>query len=155
MIFLKNYFANTTQEIDVISITHDITYAIRDSSAKEGLATVFVPGAGGAVTILEMLPDLVEELKDALKMFPGEGRQTKTKLKEIVEMGPRIKSAMLGRTISLPFKEGKLLLASKEDIVLVDFDLKTKRREYTVQIMSDSGGGDEEGQGVPLGMMGG
>jgi len=155
MILLKNYFINTTKDVDVISIIHDVNYAIRDSGAEEGLATVTVPGPGAAVTIIHPLPENLAELKEALKIFPGEGKEAQTRRKESVKIGARIKAAMLGKSLSIPFKSKKLILDTREEIVLLDFESEGKRREYVVQVLSEGGG--EEGQqgGMPLGAMGG
>jgi len=155
MIFFKNCFVNTSKEVDVISIIHDVRYAVRDSGATQGLVTVIVPDPGASVTIVQPLDDVVDELKEALKVFPGEGKETITRRKEPVKVGARIKAAMLGKSLSIPIREGKLILGAREEIVLVDFEEDAKRREYVVQVMGEGGGG-ESGQerGVALGAMG-
>lgn len=53
MIFLKNYFVNTTKEVDYIPVIHDVRYAIRDSQAVNGLVTVTVPASGAGLMISE------------------------------------------------------------------------------------------------------
>lgn len=143
MILLKNYFVNTTKEVDVISILHDVGYALKEAGAQEGLVTVMVPGPGASVTIIQPLPDVVSELKEALKVFPGEGKEAKTRRKETIKVGARVKAAMLGKSLTVPVKEGKLLLGHREEIVLVDFEAGAKRREFMVQVMSEGGGGDQ------------
>ncbi len=95
------------------------------------------------------------ELKEALKVFPGEGKETKTRRKEPVKVAARIKAAMLGKSLSVPIRDGKLILGAREEIVLVDFEEDAKRREYVVQVQGE-GGAVEGGQerGVALGAMG-
>jgi len=155
MIFFKNCFVNTTKDVDVISIIHDVRFAVRDSGVTEGLATVIVPDPGASVTIIQPLDEVIEELKDALKVFPGEGKETKTRRKEPVKVGARIKAAMLGKSLSIPFREGKLVLGVREEIVLVDFEEDAKRREYVVQVLGDAGGVEcGKDRGVALGAMG-
>ena len=153
MIFLKNCFTATTKDVDVISIIHDLRYAVRDSGATEGLATVIVPGPGASVTIIQPLPEVIEELKEALKVFPGEGKEAMTRRKEPVKVGARIKAAMLGKSLSIPFSEGKPLLGAREEIVLIDFESDAKRREYLIQIISEGAPCGKE-HGTPLGAMG-
>jgi thiamine phosphate synthase YjbQ (UPF0047 family) len=132
-----------------------VSYAVRDAEATEGLVTVTVPGPGAAITVIQPMPEILSELREALKIFPGEGKEAMNRRKEPVKVGARVKAAMLGKSLSLPIKEGKILLEAREEIILVDFEAEGKRREYYVQVMGE-GGGEEEGYGgMPLGMMGG
>lgn len=152
MIFLKNYFTNTTKDVDVIPITHDLKYAVRDSGTNEGLVTVMMPGPGSSVTIIQPLPEIIDELKEALKVFPGEGKEAMTRRKEPVKVGARVKAAMLGKSVSIPIRDGKLVLGPREEVIMVDFESNAKRREYVIQVFGEGGG---EEQGMPMGMMGG
>ena len=154
MIFLKNCFVNVTKDIDIIPITHDVRYAIRDAGAAEGLVTIVVPEPGAAVTAVETLPELMESLKESFKVFPLEGKETKTRRKEPIDISSRVKAAMLGKSVSFPFKDGKPLIGLREEIVVVDFESLVRRREFFVQVMAESSGGGEKGRGMPLGMIG-
>jgi len=148
MIFLKNYFVNTTEEVDVISVIHEVNYSVKDSKIPDGLVTVIVSDPGGAVTILEPLPDIVDQFKEALEIFPGEGMETLSRRKEPIPVAPRIKAAMLGKTVQIPLKEGKLVLGPREEVVLIDFENTGKRREFFVQVMGEAptqpGGGRQQ-----------
>lgn len=137
VIFLRNYFINTTSKVDVVSVIHEINRCLRESKATEGLATVSVPAPGAGVTVVEPLPGIVDYLKEAATLFPGEGAETKNRRKEEVSVGPRIAAAMLGKTLSLPFSGGRLLLGPREEVVLVDFETEGRRREFNVQIMGE------------------
>ncbi len=143
MIFLRNYFINTTSGLDVLSIVHEVGRAIRESSVSEGLVTVSVPAPGGALAILEPLPDVIAKFKEAIGLFPGENEQTKNKRKEDVLVGPRVVAAILGKSLSIPFKDGRLLIAPREEPVLIDLERKGLRREFYVQIV----GADAKPQG--------
>ncbi len=138
MTFLKSYFVNTTAEVDLLSVTSDVKYAIRDSQGKNGLVTVIVPGAGAAVTCLEPVPEVMEELKVAFEVFAGEGTTAKDKKKEDVLVNPRVQSAIMGRSLSIPLKDAKLVLDPYEEIYLVDFDKKVRRREFMVQVFAEA-----------------
>lgn len=138
MILLKNYFVNTTNNVDVISVIHEINRAIREAAVPAGIATILVPAAGGAVSIIEPLPDLIAKLKEAMKIFPGEGVEIKNRRKEDISVGPRVSAAMLGKSVQLPFANGRLLIAPREEVVLVDLESSGMRREFYVQIMGEA-----------------
>lgn len=137
MIFLKNYFVGTTEEVDIISIIHEVNRAIKDSNIPNGIANVVITEPGGAVTILEPLPDIVGQFKEALEIFPGEGIETLSRRKEPIPVAPRIKAAMLGKSIHVPIANGKLVLGPREEIILIDFEKHGKRREFYIQIMGE------------------
>ena len=137
MIFLKSYFVNVTPDIDLLPITSDVRYAVRDAGGKNGLVTIMIPGSGAAVTVLEPLPEVIEELKIALEIFAGEGAQCKDKKKEQVFIGPRVQAAMIGRSITLPITESRIAMEPYEEIYLIDLDKRTRRREFLVQVFSE------------------
>lgn len=135
MIVLKNYYVNTTKEVDFLPIIHDVRYAIRDANAKDGLVTVIVPNSGAALTIIEPLPEVIEELKVAFEIFAGEGATATDKRKATIDVAPRVQVAMLGRSLSIPLKDAKLVLDPYEEIYLIDFDKTGKRRQFLVHVM--------------------
>lgn len=137
MIFLKSYFINTSSGVDLLPITSDVRYAIRDGHGKNGLVTVVVPGPGAAVSAFESIPELIEELKIAFEIFAGEDVQGIDKRKEQVAIAPRVQAAMVGRSITLPIAESKLVLNPYEEIFLIDFEKRPKRREFIVQVFSE------------------
>ncbi len=139
MIFFRNYFIPTTSEVDVRSIIHEVNRALREAGASEGLVTVSVPAPGGAITIIEPLPDVVEHLKAALAVFPGQDEQIKNRRKEEIAVGPRVVGAMIGKTLTVPFSAGKLALGPREEIILIDLEKGGRRREFAVQVMGEGG----------------
>jgi thiamine phosphate synthase YjbQ (UPF0047 family) len=143
MILLKNYFINTTGGVDVHSIIHEVNRTIREASANEGSVIIIVPEAGAALAVIEPLPDIVGLLKDALKVFPGEGVLTKNRRKEEIDVGPRIAAAMLGKSLHIPLSGGKLVLGAREEPVLIDLEKGGRRREFYVQVMAEGGGAQQ------------
>ncbi|MBI4212030.1 MAG: YjbQ family protein [Deltaproteobacteria bacterium] len=137
MVFLKRFYVSTSAETDLIPITHDIRYALRDAGINEGLASVVVTESGAGITLSENLPAVLDELRRALELFPGEGVHALTRKKEALAVGPRVKAAMLGRMLSIPFTAKELLISQHEDVFLIDFESTPKRREVVIQIMGD------------------
>jgi len=150
MILLKNYFVNTTSDVDVMAIIHEVDQTIKESGASEGIVNFAAPEAGGALALIEMLPDIVEQFKEALRIFPGEGVRTKDRRKEEIDIGPRIAAAMLGKTMQIPLSKGKLVLGVREEPVLIDLEKAGKRREFYVQVVGEPAeGAQAAGQTAP------
>ncbi len=145
MILLKNYFVNTTTGVDVLSVIHEVNRTLKEANAVEGLVCILVPEPGAALSVLEPLPDIVAEFKKAVQIFPGEGVETKNRRKEEIDIGPRIVAAMLGKSLQIPIKAGKLVLGSREEPILIDLEKHGRRREFYVQVIGE--GGEQPGQG--------
>ncbi len=144
MILLKNYFINTTGDVDVESVIHEVNRTIREANATEGSIIIIVPEAGAALAVIEPLEDIVGLLKDALKVFPGEGVLTKDRRKEEIDVGPRIAAAMLGKSLHIPLSGGKLVLGAREEPVLIDLEKSGRRREFYVQVVTEGGGQQQQ-----------
>lgn len=150
MFFFKRCYVNTTEETDVISVIHELRYAIRDSKGPEGLLTAITPRPGAGFVIMSLVPELVDELKASFEVFGSEAGVSKDGLKREFEVGPHIQAAILGRTVHIPFQEGRLLIDPYDDVLLVDFEHKRARREFIVQVISETPAA-EAGQKVPVG----
>jgi secondary thiamine-phosphate synthase enzyme len=137
MVFLKNYFVNTTSEIDFLQVTSDVRYAIRDSSAKNGLVTVFVPGPGAAVSVFEPLDEVKDDLKASFAALAEGEKKGKDKYKQDVDAAPRVLAALVGRSAAVPFKDAKLVMAPYDEIFLIDLEKKAGRREFVVQVIGE------------------
>ena len=138
MLFTKRYYVNTTDEVDVISVIHECRYAIRDSKSADGLLTAVATQAGAAFVIMPAIQDAIDELKASMDVFGAEAGSAPDRLKRERAIGPIVQSAILGRTVHLPFHDGMLILDPYDEVFLVDFERKGGRREFVVQIISDA-----------------
>lgn len=143
MILLKNYFVNTTDDVDVMTVIHEVDRTVREANATEGTVIIITPEAGAALALIEPLPDIVSALKEALKVFPGEGVLTKNRRKEEIDVGPRIAASILGKSLTIPLSGGKLILGAREEPVLIDLEKSGKRREFHVQVVAEGGGKEQ------------
>lgn len=152
MILLRNYFVNTTGALDIISVIHETNRAIREAGISEGAVNITVPAPGGAIAIIETLPDLIKQLKAAIAIFPGEGMETKNRRKEEIAVGPRVAAAILGKTIQIPVSRGRLVLGPREEPVLIDLEKSGRRREFYVQVTGEGGEQAQQvGRAQPVG----
>jgi len=146
MLFFKKYYVNTTEEVDAKSIIHDLQYAIQDSKAPEGLLTVIVPDSGAGLAIINPNDELIEEMKTTFDVFGADTGTIVDNLKREKDIAPIIQAAIMGRTIHLPFQDCKLLLDPYDEVILFDFEKKSGRREFVVQIISEAPAEDKQQQ---------
>ena len=153
MLFTKKYYVNVTEGVDVISVIHDLKYAVRDSKSSEGLLTAIIPDAGAGLVLMPNITEAIDELKVTMDMFGSEAGRGVDQIKRERDIGPIIQSSILGRTIHLPFREGKFLFDPYDDVFFVDFMKKVARKEFIVQIVSEAppAEGAQAGKGKPPG----
>ncbi len=123
MIFQKRYYVNTTAAVDLLPVTHEVHYAIRDAGALQGLVTICVSGPGAGVMVCDAQPDVIAGIKHIVQGWEG---------------GARVQSALVGRSVQLPFDNARVCLLPYTDVMLCDFELRVQRREFLIQVMGES-----------------
>lgn len=139
MIFLRNYYVNTTVKTDVLLITHDVKRAVRESGVPSGLVTVLIPGATAGLALLENDPKIHEELKKWVEtQIPAETGPRPNRRSGTGRSDAHLRAALIGLSLSIPLQDGKLMLGAWQEVVLFDFDdSKVGRREITIQVMGE------------------
>lgn len=121
----------------VVDITQAVRDAVREAGIEDGLATVFVTGSTAGVTTLEFEPGLVEDLTTAFeRLYPRELVYRHHERWGDDNGHSHVRAAMLGPSLAVPVVGGELILGTWQQIVLVDFDTRPRRREYVVQLTS-------------------
>jgi len=122
--------------------THDLTLhvrqAVRQSGLGSGTVTVFVPGSTAGVTTIEFEPGVVGDLGDVFDEIAPKHKLYKHE--EAWHDGnghSHVRAALLGPSLTVPFTDGELLLGTWQQIVLVDFDNRTRRRKVHFQIVGE------------------
>ncbi|MFQ5691856.1 MAG: secondary thiamine-phosphate synthase enzyme YjbQ [Nitrospinota bacterium] len=119
--------------------THDITGRVADCVAKSGLeagtATVFIPGSTAGVTTIEFEPGVVADLREALeRMAPRDAPYAHDARWGDGNGFSHVRAALLGASLSVPFSADGLLLGTWQQIVLLDFDNRPRRRRVVVHV---------------------
>jgi secondary thiamine-phosphate synthase enzyme len=119
-------------------ITGDVATVIQSSKLKNGTVTVFVPGSTGGITTVEFEPGLKRDLPE---MFEKIAPQNKTYHHDATWHDgngfSHVRASLLGPSLTVPFTEGKMILGTWQQIVLVDFDNRSRNRRVAVQVMGE------------------
>jgi secondary thiamine-phosphate synthase enzyme len=137
-IITKTIQLSTRGFCDVVDITPQIDAALRAVELRGGVVTIFVPGATAGLTTLEFEPGCVQDLKDAFERLVSEHASYAHNARWGDGNGfSHIRAALLGASLQVPFSEKKLLLGTWQQVVLVDFDNRPRRREVILQFMGE------------------
>nr|WP_203615098.1 YjbQ family protein [Streptomyces sp. SID13726] len=114
-------------------LTDRIAEALGEQDAGDGLAGVFAHGSTVGLTVMRYEPGAVQDLLRALERVapesPADGGRY---LHELTTADPNgfshLKSSLLGTSLLVPFRDGRIGMSASHRVVLFDFDLKPATR---------------------------
>ncbi len=125
-------------ETDVIDITPEVQKLVSQSRIREGSALIFVKGSTASVSTIEHEPNLVQDFKDCMeRLVPSEIKYRHTETWGDDNGKSHVRATLMGPSLTVPFKDRKLLLGTWQQIVLLDFDVPGRERELIVQITGE------------------
>jgi secondary thiamine-phosphate synthase enzyme len=123
----------------VIDINEHVKEVVSNSRIQAGIACVFVVGSTGAVTTTEAEPGLLNhDLKAFYERVAPQDIYYKHEETWHDDNGhAHVRASVLGPSITVPIVDGRLTLGTWQQIVVLDFDTRPRRREVVVQVMGE------------------
>ena len=129
---------STHGDSEIVDITERVQEEVSRTPLANGLVTVFVPGSTGGVITLEHEPGLVRDLKEAFeRLVPCDHVYHHDRAWRDGNGHSHVRASLVGPSLSVPLREGKLALGTWQQIAFVDFDNRSRRRVLIVQVMGD------------------
>jgi len=148
MIYTKDICFSTKGFSDIVDITPLVTEAVEESGIADGIITAFVIGSTAGITTVEYEPGLVEDLQRVIEhLVPTEGAYAHNQTWGDGNGFSHIRSALLGPDCTIPVRDGKLLLGTWQQIVVIDFDNRPRQRKVALQVVGDKKAGKGIGKG--------
>lgn len=123
---------------DIIDITAKLKAIIDGKRLHNGLATLWVAGSTAALTTMEYEPGLIQDVKDWLEeMIPSNKRYHHDARWGDDNGFSHLRASVLGPSLALPVSDGRPLLGTWQQVVLLDFDNRPRTREISVQMMGE------------------
>lgn len=122
----------------MLDVTSLVGREVSGTRMSSGTATVFVPGSTCGVTTIEYESGALEDLRDAFERAAPENIPYAHNARWGDGNGhSHVRAAMLGPSLAVPFADGRLLLGTWQQIVLVDFDNRPRTRKVVVQVVGE------------------
>lgn len=139
------YFEKPVEDLYIIDITKDVQQSIDASRIKNGIATVFIGCSTASISTMKHEPRSLKEMHEALeRLAPSDADYLHHRsVADINGVGgdnngkSHVRSALLGPSITVPLKDGKLMLDRDQDIVVLDFDIIKRKRKVILQVMGE------------------
>lgn len=133
-----SFGVNTHGDGDVVDVTSDVSELVSKSGLSSGIVTVFAPGATAGVTTIEFEPGLVEDIDELFERIAPRNRDYHHNLRWNDGNGhSHVRASLLGPSLTIPFNDGKLILGVWQQIVLIDFDNRSRKRDIFCQVMGE------------------
>jgi secondary thiamine-phosphate synthase enzyme len=137
-IVTKNIQIKSRGEDDVIDITKPTLKAIKESNLKNGIVTVFVSGSTAAITTIEYEPGLRNDFPKMLnRIVPRDIEYEHDKTWNDGNGHSHVRASLVGPSLTIPFKDGTLLLGIWQQVVLLEMDTRQRERQIVLQIMGE------------------
>jgi len=128
----------TTGETDILDITDEVADRVAESGVRQGQVLVFTPGSTAAITTIEYESGVVRDLKEAIdRLAPRELHYHHDARWGDGNGYSHVRSALVGGSFTVPVVDGRLVLGTWQQIVLLDFDNHGRQRRVVVQVSGE------------------
>jgi secondary thiamine-phosphate synthase enzyme len=138
MVLSETISLSTKGFCDIQDITSPVRVIVDKSRIKDGIVTIFCPGSTGAITTIEYESGVLEDLKKAIeRIAPSQIPYAHDQRWGDGNGFSHVRAALLGPSLTVPIVHGELTLGTWQQIVFLDFDNRSRRREIMVQVMGE------------------
>ncbi len=137
-VYTGSFKVETKGFSDVIDVTGEVAAVVSGSGMDAGIALAFVGGSTAGITTIEYESGAVSDLRRALEQLAPEGASYKHNDRWQDGNGfSHVRAALTGAGFGMPFVDGRLLLGTWQQIVLMCHDNRPRSREVTVQLVGE------------------
>ena len=138
-VYSEEITLSTSGEVDMVNITDNLIGILKQSGMINGIVTIFVVGATGALTTIEYEPGLEEDFPAMLERVAPKHIQYKHHLTWHDDNGhSHVRASLIGPSLTIPFVNTKLTLGTWQQIVFLELDTRPRQRTLIAQIMGSN-----------------
>lgn len=121
---------------DMADITGEVESFVKESGVESGAVLVFSIGSTGAVTTIEYEPGLKKDLPRIMEKIAPYGEHYEHHKTWGDDNGSgHVKASIIGPSVVIPFHNRKLILGTWQQVVIINFDTRRRRRRVLLQIL--------------------
>lgn len=137
-VITENIAISTSGYNDIVDITPHLSKIIDSAPVSAGIVTVFVSGSTAGITTIEYEPGLLKDLPEAFeRLIPMQQHYNHDATWGDGNGFSHVRAALLGPSLTIPFHEHRLTLGTWQQVVVIDFDNTSRKRNIIVQIIGE------------------
>ncbi|MFC1967728.1 secondary thiamine-phosphate synthase enzyme YjbQ [Chloroflexota bacterium] len=138
MVITRQITLQTQGNGDIADITPEVAREVAAAGVSNGTVTVFITGSTAGVTTVEYEPGLVADLQELWeRIAPRDIPYSHDRRWGDGNGHSHIRASLLGASLTVPFHNKKLTLGTWQQIIVADFDNRTRSRQIVLQIMGE------------------
>ena len=138
MIYQREIHLQTSGHRQMHDLTGEVTRVVGESRMRAGLVHIFNVGSTGAIGTIEFEPGLQQDLPAMLdKLFPPSRDYGHERAWHDGNGHSHLQATMLGPSLTVPIKDGKLLLGTWQQIFHLECDVRPRRRTIAITVLGD------------------
>jgi len=120
-------------------LTDEVAQVVSESRIRSGVANIFNVGSTGAIGTIEFEPGLQQDLPAILdKLFPPSRDYWHEQAWHDGNGHSHLQATMLGPSLTVPIKDGKLLLGTWQQVFHLECDIKPRNRAIIITVIGES-----------------
>lgn len=120
------------------NITDEVTACLERSGLRDGIACVAVVGSTAAISTFEFEPGLLKDIPEFFEgLLPSNRPYHHDETWHDGNGFSHMRSFLLKTSHTVPFSRGRMMLGTWQQIVLADFDNRSRHRKVVVQIVGE------------------
>jgi len=121
---------------DILDVTPYAQKVVDNAGLSDGLCTVFVAHSTCAMTTIEHEPGCNADLNDVLEgVAPQDRAWRHNELNADTNGHSHVRAALVGPSVTLPFRDGQLIVGTWQKVVCIDFDDRPRSRKVVIQLL--------------------
>ncbi len=123
---------------DIVNITPQVKDFVRENGLVEGQLLVFINGSTAAISTIEYEPGLLKDLPEMMeKIAPMNRRYHHDDTWHDGNGYAHLRSTLTGTSFTVPVIDGRLVLGTWQQIILIDFDNTSRHRSVVLQFVGE------------------
>ncbi len=138
MIHADSIQLSTRGHADMHDLTSEVERIVNDAGVENGMVMLFTPSSTSALTTIEYESGALDDLRRALDEIAPPDRDYKHNLRWGDGNGhSHLRAALLGPSLCVPLVSGRLTLGTWQQILFIDFDIRSRQRRIVVQVIGE------------------
>ncbi|MEO0185917.1 MAG: secondary thiamine-phosphate synthase enzyme YjbQ [candidate division WOR-3 bacterium] len=129
------FMISTDKSEELIDITSEVEEIVSGSEIKNGIVHIFIPHATAGVILNESAdPNIKTDFLNAIeRAIPKRANYLHDHIDR--NAGAHIRSAIVGSSLTIPLRNGEMVLGTWQSIMFCEFDGPRRSRRVVVQIV--------------------
>ena len=129
---------STRGNADIVDITDLVAKVVFESGVNDGVATIFTPSSTSGLTTIEYESGCLSDLRRLFDEIVDPERHYSHNARWGDGNGhSHVRAALIGASFNVPVVDKRLTLGTWQQIILIDFDNRSRKRDLVIQLVGE------------------